>query len=168
MITGYTLSCPCAGRVIEGSLIKVHGEASGIEAGSFVECPCGCLHRVQLVDTDARLIGLARLTIDEQIATHRKLGRDMVRLGCPSCDNQHLTDVPDGFDPTLGFVFACPDCRAAFTITERRGDELITRALTEDEAARSVFGAFGGNSNGNATGSTPFGSDPFGTFGGSS
>lgn len=177
MITGYSVSCPCQGRVIEGDLVKVEGISPEIDEGAFVECACGCLHRVHLVDREARLIALAKLTIDEQIEVHRMMGLDMVKLGCPSCDQAHVTSIPDGFDPTLGFAFACPDCRAAFTITERRDDELITRALSEGEAAefeeaarraaaaRSVFGGWQSGAGG-ATGSTAFGSDPFGTFGG--
>lgn len=167
MITGYAVSCPCRNEVIEGSLVQVEGASPEIDEGAFVECSCGCLHRVHLVDHEAHLIALAKLTIDEQIATHRMMERDMVKFACPHCDHTHVTEMPPDFDP-IGGVFSCPDCRGLFAVIEQCDIELVTRALSEAEAAeyeetlrraiaaRSVFGG----------GATPFGSDPFRPFGG--
>jgi hypothetical protein len=175
----YTLFCPCKGIVIEGDLVKVHGERreSLPGPGTFVVCPCGCLHRVHEVDERARLVVVVALSHDEQLDVYADMGLDMVKVGCPHCDAVHTAEVPDGLNP-VGLILECFDCHKALTVVERDGRELLTRALTDDEVAamaarvvaESRARAFGGwaSGAGAATGSTPFGADPFHPFGGSS
>jgi hypothetical protein len=127
----YTLFCPCKGIVIEGDLVKVHGERreSLPGPGTFVVCPCGCLHRVHEVDERARLVVVVALSHDEQLDVYADMGLDMVKVGCPHCDAVHATEVP--------------------------------------ESRARAFGGWASGA-GAATGSTPFGADPFHPFGGSS
>jgi hypothetical protein len=175
-VENYTLSCPCKGIVIEGDLVKVHGERheSLPGPGTFVACPCGCLHRVHEVDERARLVVVVALSHDEQLDVYADMGLDMVKVGCPHCDAVHTSEVPDGLNP-VGLILECFDCHKALTVVERDGRELHVRALTDDEiaamtrriVAESRARAFGGwtSGAGAATGATPFGTDPFNPFG---
>lgn len=178
-VENYTLSCPCKGIVIEGDLVKVHGEQPNGQVGpppvgGYIGCPCGCLHRVQDVDEGARLVVVVALSHDEQLDVYADMGLDMVKVGCPHCDAVHAAEVPDGLEP-VGLVLECFDCHKALAVVERDGRELLTRALTDDEVAAiaaqrvraSRARAFGGwaSGAGAAKGSTPFGTDPFNPFG---
>jgi hypothetical protein len=174
-ISTFTLSCPCRGVVIEGDLVKVHGERTGPPpVGAYVGCKCGCLHRVHLVDEDAHLIALAKLTLDEQIEVYGEMGIDIVRAGCPYCDDVAVAQLAPGTD-VAGLVYQCPECFEPYTADGRDGHELLTRRLTDDEnaslrrqiIAESRARAFGpwGSGGGMATGSAPFGTDPFSPFG---
>jgi hypothetical protein len=176
-VENYTLSCPCKGIVIEGDLVKVHGEHAGPPPeGAYLECPCGCLHRVREVDNAVHLVVVEWLTHDQQIEVYRDMGIDMVRVGCPHCDDVTITQVPDEFDEADldRLVLSCFECHQPFVTDGRDGHDLRTRALTDVEhaalrrqfAAQSrarAFGSWGsgaGGNGGNATGSTPF--NPFG------
>jgi hypothetical protein len=170
----YTLSCPCKGIVIEGDLVKVHGESTAPKVGAYVGCPCGCLHRVHAVDERARLVVVVALSHDEQLDVYADMGLDMVKVGCPHCDAVHAAEVPDGLNP-VGLVLECFDCHKPIVVVDRTERELHVRALTDAEiatmraqrVAESRARAFGGwaSGAGAATGSTPFGTDPFSPFG---
>jgi hypothetical protein len=176
-VENYTLSCPCKGIVIEGDLVKVHGESAAPKVGTYLGCPCGCLHRVRDVDHAVHLVVVERLTHDQQIEVYRDMGIDMVRVGCPHCDDVTITRVPDEFgEADLDrLVLSCFECHQPFVTDGRDGHDLRTRALTDVEhavlrrqlAAQSRARAFGswGSGAGAAKGSTPFGTDPFDPFG---
>src|SRR5689334_25437491 len=70
-IKDYTLSCPCKGLIIEGDLVKTHGDERTMpEPGAVVNCPCGCLHLVREIDHSAHLVIVESLTVDEQIEVY--------------------------------------------------------------------------------------------------
>ena len=180
-VENYTLSCPCRDIIIEGDLIKTHGDRHSMpEPGAIVNCPCGCLHRVTVVERDAHLVVVERLDLDEQIAVYADMGMHLAKAGCPHCDEVTITEIPPhllakGFDALRGAICECPDCHKTFVVDGLDGHDLRTRDLTDDEraylraqlAAASRARAFGswGSGAGAAKGATPFGADPFSPFG---
>lgn len=139
-IEGFTLSCPCKGRVIEGTAVRIHGQAQAPEVGAVIVCACGCLHVVREIDDAGALIIVGDMTADEMIEAHRALGHDAVKVACPRCEYAAVTPWDGGaLSFADGYIFTCTNCGTPFVSDgERDGDELRTRVLTVDEAAAVV------------------------------